>query len=112
MDAAAVRAMLEQHFASGDPELSHEMYHDDAVSSSYSPASASSELTTSATGGATIRRTRALSSGRSEADKTSGSLRSRSATTRVLRTSGSASSNFEATRSRVSRSTSPRAGTH
>ncbi len=31
MDAAAVRAMLEQHFASGDPELSHEMYHDDAV---------------------------------------------------------------------------------
>ena len=23
--------MLEQHFASGDPHLAHEMYHDDAV---------------------------------------------------------------------------------
>ena len=23
--------MLEQHFAGGDPQLSHEMYHDDAV---------------------------------------------------------------------------------
>jgi hypothetical protein len=31
MDEAKVRAMLEQHFASGDPELSHAMYHDDAV---------------------------------------------------------------------------------
>jgi SnoaL-like protein len=31
MDAATVRAMLEQHFSSGDPNLSHEMYHDDAV---------------------------------------------------------------------------------
>jgi SnoaL-like domain len=31
MDEATVRAMLEQHFASGDPELSHAMYHDDAV---------------------------------------------------------------------------------
>jgi SnoaL-like domain len=31
MDAATVRAMLEQHFASEDPEASHEMYHDDAV---------------------------------------------------------------------------------
>jgi hypothetical protein len=31
MDAATVRAMLEQHFTSGDPELSHAMYHDDAV---------------------------------------------------------------------------------
>lgn len=30
MDAETVRAMLEQHFA-GDPELSHAMYHDDAV---------------------------------------------------------------------------------
>jgi hypothetical protein len=31
MDEATVRGMLEQHFASGDPELSHAMYHDDAV---------------------------------------------------------------------------------
>ena len=31
MDAATVRAMLEQHFASRDPAASHEMYHDDAV---------------------------------------------------------------------------------
>src|SRR5918997_2984205 len=31
MDEATVRAMLEQHFTSSDPHLSHEMYHDDAV---------------------------------------------------------------------------------
>ena len=31
MDAATVRAMLEQHFASRDPDLSHAMYNDDAV---------------------------------------------------------------------------------
>jgi hypothetical protein len=31
MDEATVRAMLEQHFSSGDPELSHAMYHADAV---------------------------------------------------------------------------------
>jgi hypothetical protein len=31
MDEATVRAMLEQHFTSGDPALSHEMYHEDAV---------------------------------------------------------------------------------
>lgn len=31
MDAATVRAMLEQHFGSRDPDLSHEMYHEDAV---------------------------------------------------------------------------------
>jgi hypothetical protein len=31
MDAATVRAMLEQHFSSSDPQRSHEMYHDDAV---------------------------------------------------------------------------------
>jgi len=31
MDEARVRAMLEQHFASSDPDLSHEMYHDEAV---------------------------------------------------------------------------------
>jgi SnoaL-like domain len=31
MDEATVRAMLKQHFTSGDPELSHEMYHPDAV---------------------------------------------------------------------------------
>jgi SnoaL-like domain len=31
MDAATVRAMLEQHFTSSDPDRSHEMYHDDAV---------------------------------------------------------------------------------
>jgi hypothetical protein len=31
MDAATVRAMLEQHFASGDPDVSHAMYHDDTV---------------------------------------------------------------------------------
>jgi hypothetical protein len=33
MDEAKVRAMLEQHFeyASSDPDIAHEMYHDDAV---------------------------------------------------------------------------------
>jgi hypothetical protein len=31
MDTATVRAMLEQHFGSRDPDVSHEMYHDDAV---------------------------------------------------------------------------------
>ena len=31
MDEATVRALLEQHFASGDSELSHAMYHYDAV---------------------------------------------------------------------------------
>jgi hypothetical protein len=31
MDEATVKAMLEQHFSSGDPEVSHAMYHDDAV---------------------------------------------------------------------------------
>jgi SnoaL-like domain len=31
MDEAAVRAMLERHFTSSDPVVSHEMYHDDAV---------------------------------------------------------------------------------
>jgi hypothetical protein len=31
MDAATVKAMLEQHFSSADPELSHAMYQDDAV---------------------------------------------------------------------------------
>jgi hypothetical protein len=33
MDAATVKAMLEQHFeyASSDPDKAHEMYHDDAV---------------------------------------------------------------------------------
>jgi hypothetical protein len=31
MDTATVRAMLEQHFGSSDPDVSHEMYHDDAV---------------------------------------------------------------------------------
>jgi hypothetical protein len=31
MDETTVRAMLEQHFTSSDPEVSHEMYHDDAV---------------------------------------------------------------------------------
>jgi SnoaL-like domain len=31
MDEATVKAMLEQHFTSGDPVRSHEMYHDDAV---------------------------------------------------------------------------------
>jgi hypothetical protein len=31
MVEATVRAMLKQHFASSDPYLSHEMYHDDAV---------------------------------------------------------------------------------
>jgi SnoaL-like domain len=31
MDEATVRTMLQQHFTSGDPELSHAMYHDDAV---------------------------------------------------------------------------------
>jgi SnoaL-like domain len=31
MDETTVKAMLEQHFTSSDPDLSHEMYHDDAV---------------------------------------------------------------------------------
>jgi hypothetical protein len=33
MDAATVKAMLEQHFeyASSDPDLAHAMYHDEAV---------------------------------------------------------------------------------
>jgi hypothetical protein len=31
MDEATVRAMLEQHFGSSDPDVSHEMYHEDAV---------------------------------------------------------------------------------
>lgn len=31
MDEATVKAMLEQHFTSSDPDLGHEMYHDDAV---------------------------------------------------------------------------------
>jgi hypothetical protein len=31
MDATTVRAMLEQHFGSDDPDVSHAMYHDDAV---------------------------------------------------------------------------------
>jgi hypothetical protein len=31
MDAATVRRMLEQHFTSADPDLSHQMYHPDAV---------------------------------------------------------------------------------
>lgn len=31
MDEATVKAMLEQHFTNSDPDLSHEMYHDDAV---------------------------------------------------------------------------------
>ena len=31
MDAASVKAMLEQHFTSGDPDASHAMYHEDAV---------------------------------------------------------------------------------
>jgi hypothetical protein len=33
MDAARVKAMLEQHFehASSDPDLAHDMYHEDAV---------------------------------------------------------------------------------
>jgi hypothetical protein len=30
MDAATARAMLEQHFAGGDPDVAHEMYHADA----------------------------------------------------------------------------------
>ena len=31
MDAATIKGMLEQHFASGDPHVSHAMYCDDAV---------------------------------------------------------------------------------
>jgi hypothetical protein len=31
MDETTVRAMLEQHFASGDPDVAHEMYDADAV---------------------------------------------------------------------------------
>jgi SnoaL-like protein len=31
MDAATVKALLEQHFTSDDPDRSHAMYHHDAV---------------------------------------------------------------------------------
>jgi hypothetical protein len=31
MDEATVEGMLTQHFESSDPDLAHEMYHDDAV---------------------------------------------------------------------------------
>ena len=31
MDAATVRAMLEQHFTNSNPDVAHEMYHADAV---------------------------------------------------------------------------------
>jgi hypothetical protein len=31
MDAATIKAMLEQHFTSGDPHVSHAMYQADAV---------------------------------------------------------------------------------
>jgi hypothetical protein len=31
LDEATVRAMLIQHFESSDPDLAHEMYHEDAV---------------------------------------------------------------------------------
>jgi hypothetical protein len=31
MDEATVKAMLEKHFASSDPDVAHEMYHGDAV---------------------------------------------------------------------------------
>ena len=31
MDAATIKAMLEQHFTSGDPHVSHAMYQGDAV---------------------------------------------------------------------------------
>ena len=31
MDAATIKGMLEQHFASGDPHVSHAMYRDDAI---------------------------------------------------------------------------------
>jgi len=84
MDEATVRAMLEQHFASSDPDRAHEMYHDDAVL----------EFPQSAERFVGVENFR----------------ESRSAMTRVLGASGSASSSFEGTRSRVTRSTSPRLG--
>jgi SnoaL-like domain len=31
MDGETIRAMLDQHFTSGDPDVSHEMYQPDAV---------------------------------------------------------------------------------
>ena len=31
MEGATIRAMLEQHFTSGDPDISHAMYQPDAV---------------------------------------------------------------------------------
>jgi hypothetical protein len=31
LDAATIKAMLEKHFSSGDPDVSHEMYREDAV---------------------------------------------------------------------------------
>jgi hypothetical protein len=31
VDAATVKAMLQQHFTSGDPDASHAMYNEDAV---------------------------------------------------------------------------------
>jgi hypothetical protein len=103
--------MLEQHFAS-DPDVAHEMYHDDAVLEF--PQSAEHFV-----GVENFREWRSnypastkVDFRESEAEMTSGPRRSRSATTRVLGTSESASLSFATTRSPVNRSTSPRAGSH
>jgi hypothetical protein len=111
MDEARVRAMLGQHFASSDSERSHEMYHDDAVlefpqSGERFVGDEISDMEKQLSRDTTVE-FRDI-----RAETISGSGRSRSATTKDLGASGSASSSFGATRSRVSRSTSPRAGTH
>jgi hypothetical protein len=112
MDAPAVTAMLERHFeyASSDPDAAHEMYHEDAVLGFPQSGERFFGLRTSASGKAITRRPRRSSFGRQEGETISGSQRFRSAMTTADLCSGSASSSFEGTRSRVSRSTSPTAG--
>jgi hypothetical protein len=114
MDEATVKAMLMQHFeyAGSDPDRAHDMYHDDAVLEFPQSGELFLGVGPSGNGDAPIRRRRPTRFGKSEAVMISGSRRCRSATTRVLGTSGSASSSFVGTGSRVSRSTSPRAGIH
>jgi hypothetical protein len=106
MDAATVRAMLEQHFGSSDPEVSHEMYHDDAVLEF--PQSGERFM-----GVANFREWRSNYPGSTTVEFRQITGRddlwvvdSRSAMTRGLVAFWS----FKATRSLVSRSTSPKAG--
>ena len=89
MDAATVRAMLERHFeyAESDPDSAHDMYHEDAVLEF--PQSGERFV-----GVENLREWRssypadtAVEFRESEGEKTSGSRRSRSATTTVRRCS-------------------------